>query len=249
MDWIRVRRDGLVTAGGVVLPLGTAASLVPFRASFADAAASLVLVAVVTAIAIVGTRAAGYLAAVSSALWFDFFLTRPYDQLTITHRPDIEIAVSLLVVGVVVTELAARGRHHLTVATEESDYVGLLYESAEFASSGVGVDELIARVSDHLVELLHLRACQFEPGSRFERIRTLDHDGHVYVGNYVWPVDRWGLPGATLGLDVRAQGRIVGRFVLQPTTAEPVSLRRTMVAVALTDLVGSHLTPRLRNAG
>ena len=118
MERIRHHRDSLAIVAALVLPLVVAAILVPFRSSFADTASALVLVAVIVAVAAIGSRAAGFLATVSATLWFDFFLTRPYERLAITHRPDIETAVSLFVVGIVVTELAARNRHHHEVATK-----------------------------------------------------------------------------------------------------------------------------------
>ena len=40
----------------------------------------------VVAVAAAGHRAAGVLAAVSAAVWFDFFLTVPYERFTITGR-------------------------------------------------------------------------------------------------------------------------------------------------------------------
>jgi hypothetical protein len=136
MDGIRRHRDPLAIVAALVLPLVVVAILVPFRSSFADTASALVLVAVIVAVAAIGSRAAGFLATVSATLWFDFFLTRPYEKFAITHRPDIETAVSLFVVGIVVTELAARNRHHHEVATEEADYVGLIYSISELAVSG-----------------------------------------------------------------------------------------------------------------
>lgn len=47
----------------LVLPLVVAAILVPFRSSFANTASALVLVAVIVAVAAIGSRAAGFLAA------------------------------------------------------------------------------------------------------------------------------------------------------------------------------------------
>ena len=63
-------------------------ALVPFRASFHNTDAALLLVAVVVAVAANGNRVAGYLAAGSSAIWFDFFLTRPYEHFTISRRSE-----------------------------------------------------------------------------------------------------------------------------------------------------------------
>jgi K+-sensing histidine kinase KdpD len=53
---------------------------------------------------------AGLLAAVSSAVWFDFFLTVPYGRFTIDDRADIETTVLLILVGVAVTEICLWGR-------------------------------------------------------------------------------------------------------------------------------------------
>ena len=61
----------------VVLPLGVAAILVPFRSSFAGTAAALILVAVIVAVAALGNRVSGFVATVSATLCFDYFLTAP----------------------------------------------------------------------------------------------------------------------------------------------------------------------------
>ena len=87
MQRITPHRGAIAAVAGILMPLGIAGLLVPFRMNFADASASLVLVAVVTVVAIGGTRLAGYLAALSAAIWFDFFLTRPYERLVIDRRP------------------------------------------------------------------------------------------------------------------------------------------------------------------
>ena len=97
---------------GLLLPVGVSAILVPFRTTFALPAAALVLVLVVVAVGSFGNRLAGLIAALSSAAWFDFFLTKPYDTFNITYRPDLQTAIALLVVGLAVTEIAARSRGH-----------------------------------------------------------------------------------------------------------------------------------------
>ena len=50
------------------------------------------------------------MAALSSAVWFDFFLTEPYNRLTISDQADIETAALLVLVGIAVTEVALWGR-------------------------------------------------------------------------------------------------------------------------------------------
>jgi hypothetical protein len=221
---------------------------VPFRASFANTAAALVLVAVVVAVATMGNRTAGFLAAASAALWFDFFLTRPYERFAITHRPDIETAVSLFVVGIVVTELAARNRHNHEVASEESDHVGLIYGLSELAASGSPAHEVIERARSELIELLHLRDCRFQFGLPEGPVLRMERDGQVILGGGVWDVHRMGLPGPELVLVTQNRGQTLGHFMLKPTPGFPVSLQRRVVAVAIADQVGAALRPHLRSA-
>ena len=108
-----------------------AAILVPFRPSFTNTASALILVAVIVAGATLGNRISGIMATISATVSFDFFLTRPYEQLAITRRQDIETAVSLFVVGIIVTELAACRRHHHETAVEEADFVALIHDVSE----------------------------------------------------------------------------------------------------------------------
>ncbi len=248
MDPFRRHVNAVVNVGALVVPLGVAGILVPFRSSFADTAAALVLVAVIVAIAVFGSRTAGYLATISATVWFDFFLTQPFQRLQITHRPDIETAVSLFVVGIVVTELAARNRHHHQAAAEQSDYVGLIYDLSELAASGAPASDVIERARTDLVDLLHLRSCRYD-GGQPERARLrIEHDGQVVLGGGVWGVDELGLPGPEIELLVHDRGQTLGRFVLTPTPGFPVPLQRRVVAVALADQAGSVLRPRLRSA-
>jgi K+-sensing histidine kinase KdpD len=248
MDRFRPYRDQLALAAAVVLPLGVAAVLVPVRSDFANTASALILVAVIVAVAALGNRFSGFVATVSATLWFDYFLTQPYERLAITHRPDIETAVCLFVVGITVTELAARNRHHHETATEEADYVSLIYDVSELVASGAPGSEVLERVRSALVDLLHLRACRYEwnPGSR--PMMRLEHDGQVLLGGRLWGVDRIGLPGPEIELVVQHRGQALGRFVLTPTPGYEVSLQPRVVAVALADQVGGSLGPRLRSA-
>jgi K+-sensing histidine kinase KdpD len=231
-----------------MLPLVVSAALVPFRATFAGTAAALVLVAVIVGVAVFGNRLAGIVATISATIWFDFFLTRPYERLAITQRADIETAVSLFVVGLIVTELAARSRHHRGVATEEADHLGLIYRVSELVASGASVDDVLQRAQSELVGLLHLRQCTYEPGRPSRPRHHIGHDGHVILAGQVWGVHRLGLPGPEIELPVDNRGRALGRFVLRPTPGYPVSLQRRVVAVAMADQVGAALGPQARSA-
>jgi K+-sensing histidine kinase KdpD len=241
-------RDVLAFLAALVLPLGTAAILVPFRSSFANTASALVLVAVIVAVAVTGNRISGLVATVSATLWFDLFLTRPYGRLAISHRPDIETAVSLFVVGLIVTELAARNRHHYEAAAEESDYVALIYGLSELVASGAPTQKVIERARSELIDVLNLRDCRYEPRLSERRMARLDHDGNVIHLGMVWGAHNMGLPSPAVDLLVQARGQVLGRFVLRPTPGYPVSLHRRVVAVAIADQVGAALRPQLRSA-
>jgi K+-sensing histidine kinase KdpD len=243
MDKIRLYRDQIALVAAIVLPLGVAAVLVPFRSRFTNTASALILVAVIVAVAALGNRISGFVATLSATLWFDFFLTRPYGKLAITHRQDIETAVSLFVVGIIVTELAARSRHHYETAAEEADFVGLIHDVSELATSGAPSREVVERVRSELVTLLHLQACRYESGSPSEPMLQLEHDGRVLLGGRAWSVDRMGLPGPQIELQVQSQGRTLGRFVMMPTPGYEVSYERRVVAVAIADQVGASLRP------
>ena len=245
MERIRLHRDQIALLAAVVLPLAVASILVPFRSGFANTASALILVAVIVAVAALGNRISGFVATVSATVWFDYFLTRPYEKLAITHRPDIETAVSLFVVGVIVTELAARNRHHYETATEEADFVGLIHDVSELASSGASSREVVDRVRSELIDLLHLQTCRYESGTAERPVMRLEHDGRVFLGGRVWGVHRMGLPGPEIELLVQSQGRTLGRFVMTPTPGREVSYERRVVAVAIADQVGASLRPLL----
>src|ERR1700722_11666039 len=164
---------------GLLLPLAVSAALAPARSTFADTAAALVLVAVIAGIAILGSRVAGILASVSAGAWFDFFLTRPYERFAISQRADLETTISLFVVGLIVTELAARARHHRAVAGEEADYVNLIYEIGEMVAIGELAGHVVERASEELVGLLDLRSCTYEAGAPAPHRPTVLFDGRV----------------------------------------------------------------------
>ena len=64
----RSRRTVIARVGAILLPVGLAGVLVPFRATFAARAAALLLVAVIVGVAAGGDRVAGYVATVVATL-------------------------------------------------------------------------------------------------------------------------------------------------------------------------------------
>jgi len=235
------RRQALVVGFSLVVPLGLALCLVPFRSTFADAAAALLFIPVVVASATLGSRATGLLATVSSALWFDLFLTVPYRRLAISHRPDVETTLCLLLAGVVVTELAAKSRHHRSVSSEVSSTVTMLHYAADIASGSSSLPAMVHDVERLLIELLSLRACRFEPELAVRPIARLEPDGQILHAGVRWPSDGLGIPGPMTEILVRWRGVTIGRFLLTPTPGVVVDVQRRKTAVALVEVIAPAL--------
>lgn len=241
-------RDRSALVAAVVAPFVVTAVLIPFRGGFANTDAALVLVAVVVAVAAAGNRVAGYVTAASSAIWFDFFLTRPYERLTIARSSDLETTLLLLVIGIAVTELAVWGRREHAAASRRARYLTGIHAVAEAARDDLGGSAVVRGVTEMLVRLLDLTSCQFQHGvAGLGAIGRLQHDGTVTVGGEVWPTDTQGLPAdGELELLVDGGGRLLGRFLMRASQGTRPSLENRLVAVALADQLGASLTRSAR---
>jgi K+-sensing histidine kinase KdpD len=236
-------RDRLAVLAGLAAPLALAAVLVPFRTSFPNTDAALALILVVVAVAANGDRRAGILAAVSVAVWFDFFLTKPYERFTITSRPDIETTVLLLVIGLAVTELAVWGRRQRSAASRRAGYLDGINSAAQAVAEGGSPTTLIDQVTGQLTQLLSLRACRFQYGvAGIGRPARLQHDGSVTAGNRAWDVDAGGFPRERdMELLVEGGGLFQGRFLMTPVPGARPTLEQRLLAVAFADQVGAAL--------
>ena len=193
------------------------------------------------AVAVMGSGIADALAAVSAALWFDFFFTAPYQRFTISKSSDVTTAVLLLVVGLVVSQLAVRSRRMQVIAITDAGYLAQIHDTAQLAQAGASPDAVIARACEQLVGLLQARACRFEYGSLLGHPPRLEQDGSILVSHKVWDVDRAGLPDEEVELRAFANGRFIGRFMIQPTPGATPSLQARLTAVTLANQAGSAL--------
>lgn len=236
-------RDRLAGAAGLVGPLALTAVLVPFRSSLANTDAALALILLVVLVAAIGNRPAGYVAAASAAVWFDFFLTKPYERFNIARATDIETTVLLLVIGVAVTEIAVWGWRQHTAAGRRSGYLNGINDAARAVAAGESPSALIDRVCDALVELLSLQSCLFQYGvAGLGKPARLEPNGDVVADGVVWNVEDGGLPTAAgVELLVEGAGRLQGRFLMQPDPAARPSREQLLVAVAFANQVGGAL--------
>jgi hypothetical protein len=222
-------------------PLALAALLVPLRDHMRNANVALVLVAVVVLAAVEGGRQAGVVAAIVSALSFDFWFTQPYERLRVASSADIETTVLLLVVGLVVGTVSARGRTARTSAEARRGEVKRIYRLAELAAKGEDASDVIMAAQAELTGLLHLRDCRFEAPPFKTQLEKLERSGIVSWHDYRLRDGGFELPPDGVELPVLGRGQVLGRFVLDPNPGTGVSLEQRVVAVALADQVGGVL--------
>ncbi len=230
-------RDLRAVAAALVGPLAASAVLLPFRTNWTNANVALLLVVVVVAVAAAGNRFAGALAAVGSAVWFDFFFTLPYYRLTIRSSDDVTTAVLLLVTGLAVSQLAAWARKLKVTAVAGEGYLATMHGTAALAQASRSPEAVAEYVGDTLADLLNLQEWRFEYGSLRSHPPRLEPDGSIVDGQSYWDVEQAGLP-PELELRVFDQGQYYGRFLMRPASEARPTAQARLVAVALAEQVG-----------
>jgi hypothetical protein len=237
-------RDRMAVAAALAAPIAVAAILLPLRSHWSNTNVAMILVTVVVAVAVTGNRVAGALAAVWAAAWFDFFFTVPYDRFTIRDSADVTTFVLLLVVGLVVSQLAARARQLRVIAITDAGYLAQLHETAALTQSARSGDAVVDHVREQLIGLLDLQACRFEYGSLVGQPPRLEQDGTVVAGRAGRgrvDVERSGFPPGEVELRTFGNGQYYGRFMLTARPGSRPSLQARLVAVTLADQAGRAL--------
>jgi hypothetical protein len=226
----------------LVGPLSAAALMVPLRSHVPNTDLALVMVVVVALVVLPGWRMAALLAGISAGVWFDFFLTRPYERLSIQRSSDIQTTVLLVVAGVLIGEIAARRRQaRYDSRTAHAEVVGL-YVIAEMLANGSAADRVVTLVAEQLKELLFLVDCHFDSAIGSTNLPLLDRAGELHYGRLNWSLEKDGLPNRQVILPVESRGRSLGGYILRgPALGVPLSQDRRLAAVALSDLAGAAL--------
>jgi hypothetical protein len=234
-------RDRAAIAAALIAPLAAAAILLPFRASWPNTNVALLLVVVVVAVAAIGNRVAGAIAAIGAAVWFDFFFTVPYERFTIRSSADVTTFALLLVVGVAVSQLAAYARRLKVVAITDAGYLAQIHQTASLTQTARFPEAVVDHVREQLVSLLDLQECRFEYGALLGHPPRLEPDGTVLAARGRWDVEKAGLPSEEIELRTFGNGQYYGRFMLTPKPGSRPSLQARLVAVTLADQVGRAL--------
>jgi K+-sensing histidine kinase KdpD len=234
-----ISRDGVALVAAVVAPLAVCGILVPFRNTLSSANSALILVVVIVGVASLGNRIAGALAAASAALWFDFFLTQPYERLSIARASDITTAILLLIVGVAVSQLAAYARRLQVVTITNADYLLHIQHTAQLVQSGAATNAVVNEVRTRLIQVLGLSGCRFEYGVLLGQHPRLEHDGKILSGRTHLEAQRNWVRSGDIELRVQTGDRYYGRYLLQPGPQNTPSLQARLVAVTLADQVAA----------
>jgi hypothetical protein len=236
-----VRSSWFAIAVGGLAPIVVAVLLVPLRDEIDNANLALILVLVVVVAASLGGRRAGALAALTSTLAFDFFLTRPFLSARVESADDIETLLILLAVGLLVGELASRARHARRDQELAADAVQRVHRVADAVAQGRPLPAVLTAVQAELIELFGLWDCWLELPPFLWVIPRMDRGGTVTGGDHEWRQSGFTLPRDGVELPVVARGDEVARLVLLAGPDTPASLDQRVVAVALADQLGAAM--------
>ncbi|MFE5038924.1 DUF4118 domain-containing protein [Streptomyces sp. NPDC056683] len=84
------------------------------------------------------------LVVVSAAAWFDSLLNRPHETFDISAGGDVETAVPLLAVGVIVAQLAAHARRLEVITVTDARYLARFHSTADRVHSARSADTVVA---------------------------------------------------------------------------------------------------------
>jgi K+-sensing histidine kinase KdpD len=240
-------RDWAAMIAAFAAPLVAAGLLLPFRASWPNTNVALLLVVVIVAVAALGNRVAGALAAIWTALCFDFFFTVPYERFTIRRSSDVVTFALLFVVGVAVSQLAARARTLKLITVTDARYLELIHKTADLAQSAAP-SAVIDQVTGQLTSLLDLRDCRFEYGKLMGSPARLEPDGTVTTRHGRWDADQFGLPAGETEIRTFAGGQYYGRFMLTPNPDARPSRQARLVAVTLAETAGRAIAASMTSS-
>jgi K+-sensing histidine kinase KdpD len=232
-SWQSVR-----VVAAVAAPVVVVVGLVPVRSHIDSANLALGLVVVVLAIAYLGGRVSGAVSALSAAVAFDFFLTRPFGSLRIYASRDLQTTVLLVVIGVIAGELVDRARRSGAAAATKQAEIDAIYRRAELAAGTDEPGRLVGITVQELTQLLDLKSCRYVSGPPARAMPELTHFS-VRVPANLDPEVR-----GLMALPVRAHGRLHGHVVMSfPTAMASTSLTSDQrhAAIALADQLGVGL--------
>jgi hypothetical protein len=214
--------------GAVLLPLGAAALLVPLRETVTTSTAALLLVLPVVLVAMSGRPTAGATAAISTTLAFDVLLTRPYYSLSIDAAADIESALVLAAIALVVSTLVSREvEARVRSASRHRELAAV--DSVASALTRGDADRLEATLTAAVADLLDARSCHWSPGFH-DRIGAELTRAGALTGPAIPPPNARGTVEIPVVFVREELGRIIARC--EPDAQVSAEERRTVLTIA-----------------
>jgi len=233
----RLRR--LFTSYAIALtgPLAVTLLTIPVRDASEPATIALLLVVVVLLAAFNGGRGPAWTASLASFVTFDLFHTAPFGQLRIDRVEELEIAIALVAIGLLIGELAVAGlntREKILRTEFREARVGRV-----LAASALGIDRdaLAELITHELVDELDLERAGFEPDAHSTCHYRIDYEGRLFHHAAHLEGRRQRLPSQPISVPVRAGTHDFGQLVLVPRTAGPVDDQQLLLAARLASLL------------
>jgi hypothetical protein len=224
-----------IHAFSVAIPVAAAALLIPLRESIAPSTAALILVLPVVLVALTGSATAGALSAIAAALAFDIFHTRPYYSLTIDAADDVESALVLGLIALIVATVVTREVESRTRSSSRRHELAAV-DAVAHAVAHADANRLIEVVTGTIADLLDARTCRWSPGFHGTIGPVLNRTG-TFAGA-AGPT----LPAAGLEIPVVYQREELGRLIVRGDSTEPISAEERHTLITIADLFAAGLT-------
>lgn len=231
--WLSGHR-GLVRVVVVVVALLLGAAFFAVRGVLSQPACGLLFVLLVVGGAATGDRAAGYLAAVASATAFDFFLTDPTLNLKINSWEDVQFAVAMIIVGVLVTEMIMWGFRQRARSRRRAGY---LDDVVAVSGGSHGADHIASQIK----AVLGVDQVTFSAEPPADDAAVVERDGSVTRGGSSMAVHRAGLPtDDVVYIPAHRAGETIGAFAVVAAAREVWPSREQLqVCAVLADQLGA----------
>jgi hypothetical protein len=236
--------DFIGIAIGVLGALALSVAMLPLRDHLHNDNMALALVLPVLIAAVLGGRVAGAAGAVTAALSFDFFFTKPYLSLRIASDNDLASFVVLLIVALISAEVGIRARRGSRAAREARSDLDRLTRVIEIAARGDDIEDVISSARAELIGLFGLLDCVFDTEPMQAGLPHLGIHGAIEGAPLVATHTDFLLPPGGVELAVVGRGTHFGRLVLFAPDSVRASLQKRVVAVAIADQLGITLASR-----